>query len=208
MWKSMMIGVVLVGTGCSSSAPSSAPSGSAADAGSSAAAATYPAGPYGSDVGSTITNFSFPSLSPPDFAAGKAGTTKLGDFYDPTGAAGHKLLVVNMCSVWCLPCKDEFASLASKAGAYASKGVSIVSVLFENGQVKPISIDEASAYATERAATFPVAIDPQYQLTGLVRPVEIPAYVVVSARDMKVLGTIKVPSEVWSFVDQKLAEIH
>jgi thiol-disulfide isomerase/thioredoxin len=173
-------------------------------------AAGYPAGPYGTEVGGTVANFAFQGLSGPDYDPAKPSTTKLSDFYDPSGAGGKKLLVINVCSVWCVACKFVYETIQSKAAEYRAKGVDFVAVLFEDSTFKPIGLPEASAYAKAQKAGFLVAIDPAYQLGGFLKPVEVPVSIVVSARDMKVLGstgTIKEPDELWRFVDQKLTEI-
>jgi hypothetical protein len=211
--RTILIVSALALSACSSGETSDPVTAGAADA--AAQPAGYPEGPYGSEVGQTVTNFSFQALAAPEFDASKARTIKVGDFYDPNGAAGRKLLVFGVCSVWCALCPPEWERLPAKVSEYASKGVSFVGVLFENSDVKPISAEEAGKWAKESGASFSVAIDPQYQMSGFIRPVEVPAYVIVSARDMKVLGIIKIApntprdaSPVWTFVDQKLAEIH
>jgi hypothetical protein len=147
----------------------------------------YAPSPYGVEVGDTIANLSFTGWPAPPYTT---------------------ILVVNVCSVWCVPCQKAYADFKAKAADYSAKGVSLLSVLYENGEVKPISADEAAAYAVKNEVAIPVAIDPAYQLSNAVRPAEVPPYIVVSARDMKVLGTLKsADSGPWAFVDQKLTEI-
>lgn len=166
----------------------------------------YAPSPYGVEVGDTIANLSFAGWSTAPYTT--AGTVRFSDFYDPNGTSGRKMLVVNVCSVWCLPCQKAYADFKAKAADYAAKGVSIVSVLYENGETKPVSVEEAAAYATKNEVAIPIAIDPAYQLSNAVRPVEVPSYIVISVRDMKVLGTLKsADSGPWAFVDQKLTEI-
>jgi hypothetical protein len=208
--KSMMTAIlVLLLSACSSS--DSGEGGKAADGGSAAnAAATYPAGPYSTEVGGTVTNFSFQGLSGPDYDPAKVSSTKLSDFFDPSGAGGTKLLVINVCSVWCVACKFVYETITTRSAEYGAKGVAFLGVLFENADLKPIALGEASAYAKERQVKMPIAIDPAYQLNGFLKPVEVPISIVVSTRDMKVLGVTKSitePNELWAFVDQKLGEI-
>jgi hypothetical protein len=174
----------------------------------------YPQGPYGGDVGQTVTNFSFQGLTAPGFDVSSLREVKLGDFYDPKGTAGRKLVVVSLCSVWCPLCPAEYTWMPDKVPEYTTKGVAFIGVLFENADIKPIDIDEASAFATKKRAPFDVAIDPQYQMSVFTRPVEVPVYVVLSARDMKVLNVIKIAggsphdgTPLLAFLDQKLAEI-
>lgn len=198
-------------TGCSTSdpaTPASDDAGRMGDAGD--AAPTYPTSPYGTDVGETLPDLTFDGWKDGDYDVAKAAKTRLADFYDPSGAAGRKLLVLNLCSVWCLPCKGAFDAFKDKGTEYASKGVTIVSVLYENGDAKPIALTDAVTFVKERGVSIPILIDPAYQLSEAVRPAEVPSYVVVSARDMKVLGIVKNANDgpPWSFIDQKLSEIH
>lgn len=183
-------------------AATTSPPPSTADAGPA-----YAPSPYGVEVGDTIANLSFAGWSAPLYTA-TVGTVRFSDFYDPNGTSGKKLLVVNVCSVWCLPCQKAYSDFKAKVADYATKGVVLLSILYENGDVKPVSADEAAAYATKNEVAIPIAIDPAYQLSNAVRPAEVPSYIVVSVRDMKVLGTLKsADSGPWAFVDQKLAEI-
>jgi hypothetical protein len=201
-------------TACSSSDPATPPTGDAsagtADSGGDGGAGAYPPSPYGTDVGDTMPDLAFDGWKQGDYDVAKAAETHLSEFYDPSGAAGRKLLVINVCSVWCLPCKNAFDAFKDKAAGYAAQGATLLSVLYENAEVKPIALPEAAAYAKDRGVAIPMFIDPAYQLSQAVRPPEVPSYIIVSARDMKVLGTVKnaIDAPPWAFVDQKLAEIH
>jgi hypothetical protein len=195
---------------CSSSDDPSTPAPPVADASTSPvttdAGPVYAPSPYGVEVGDTIANLSFSGWSAAPYTT--AGAVRFSDFYDPAGSSGRKMLVVNVCSVWCVPCQKAYADFREKAADYAAKGVAFLSVLYENADVKPISADEGAAYATKNGVGIPVAIDPAYQLSNAVRPAEVPSYIVISVRDMKVLGTLKsADAGPWAFVDQKLSEI-
>jgi len=202
MRHAWLLGIVFLGCSSSSSSGTGTPAATAPDAAPTSAA--YPAGPYGVEVGDTIANLSFAGWSAPPYAA-PGGTLSLADFYGPK----WKLVVVNVCSVWCGPCKAAYAAFKEKAADYGAKGVAMVTILYENSDAKPISLDEGAKYGTDNGIAIPLGIDPGYQLSNGVRPAEVPAYIVLSAHDMRVLGTTKSADDAppWAFVDQKLSEI-
>src|SRR5262245_708490 len=82
------------------------PAGSTEVAPGGAAAVDYPAGPYGTDIGSVAPNMSFlgwKNATAENYDANAFDRVSFADFYDPDGSKGNKLLVINASAVWCGP---------------------------------------------------------------------------------------------------------
>lgn len=192
------------------------PAGPAASGGAGGGSA-YPAGPYGTAVGSVAADGAFQGWADPAGAAydaAKLTGVRLGDYYDPTGELGHELLVVNACSPWCVQCQVLYDTLPAKGAEYAAKGVVTIGAIAEQGPGVPETSDDLAAWGQSHGVGFPLVLDPENKLAAFAA-VEyggwIPAAVVISARDMRVLGVLNgealLSGELWTFVDQKLAQI-
>lgn len=174
-------------------------------------APAYPQGPYGTAVGDVVANLRFEGWMDPAAEAFDPAATQpieLGALYDPDGATGVKLIVVNACAMWCAPCHplhaEELATNASELGP----AVAIVATLAQDPDFMPMTVDALADWASELQVAVPLGADIDDQLGAFAATEAVPNFIVVNARDMRLLGVFEANDPtLWSFVAQKLEQI-
>ncbi|MEZ4226633.1 MAG: hypothetical protein R3B13_37140 [Polyangiaceae bacterium] len=176
----------------------------------------YPASPYGGDKGDVIENFTFGAgwLDP---AAAGYDTTALqsvsfSDFYNPDGSGDTKLLLLNTSAVWCGACKAEHGGSGSKPSlnehqdSLGPKGLTIVSLLFQDAQSKPATNDHLVAWTQAYETRHPMALDPEYQMGRFGSAENAPLNIVVDTKTMTVLEKYigDQASVMWPFIEAEL----
>lgn len=159
----------------------------------------YPAGPYGTEVGSVVENYELLGWKAPaaaNYDVGAFETVSLADLYDPDGSKGIKLLFINSSAVWCSVCNAEFAYMKS-AGTYAEyrpKGVEFISTLFEDAAnpPKPAKPSDLAGWGSKYDVQFPMQLDPGFKWGRFFTADATPMNLIVDARTMvikeKILG--------------------
>lgn len=227
MQKLVLAGVcvasLLATVACSSSSPdqgkpfdngSAGATGGGGSGGGSTNNAPYPAGPYGSDVNSTVDNLEFLGWMNPT-AAGydPAQFTKVrfSDFYNPDGSKPAKLLLINVSARWCYYCKTEYSDMraSSKYETYNAKGVQFIGVLFEDANYNAAQPPDVQWWTQSYQVAFPFVIDPGFKMGAYFSADATPLNMIVDARTMqikaKVLGYDSSSSSMWDQIDQLLA---
>jgi hypothetical protein len=163
--------------GSSSTAPTQAPS------------ASYPAGPYGTDVGQTL-----PQLCWDGIAEGKQSTSRIcsADVFDPNGTRtldGKPInsVVFVVSATWCGNCEQEIGILNTRwlANPSSAPGLHIVLLETEQDGRAPASFGAMQAYRQQmNLSAMSCAIDPG---KTLVQTGAFPFNVVVDPRTMKVV---------------------
>ncbi len=184
--------------------------------GTGGGASGYPAGPYGSQKGDRVEDFSFPQgwLDP---AAVGSDTSQFApisfsDFYDPDGSKGIELMLINTAAVWCGACKAEHGgsgnvkSLSEHADALGPKGLRIISLLFQDAQGNPAKPEHLVAWTQSFETRFPMALDPDYQMGRYASAETAPLNMVVDARNMTVLEKFvgDQAAVIWPFIEAEL----
>jgi hypothetical protein len=154
----------------------------------------YPAGPYGTTVGSTIENFSFLGWREPAGAGydlAKLTTIRLSDFYNPDGRSQTKLLVLNASAVWCSVCQLEMRDIKTNQvfPELESNGVLLIGTLFEDnvyGPAQPIDLKNWGS-KPDHAIEFPLLLDPGFKLGRFFTSDATPLNLLVDATTMRVL---------------------
>jgi hypothetical protein len=193
-------------SGCGSNRPT-LPSGiSAAE---SCSASAYPDAPYGAEPGSVMQNACFRGWTRPDRSAHDEASlepVQLADYFDPTGASGSRLLLINTAAVWCSACRVEHEHLPERAQAFTSRGLVILSALFQDQERNPAEVSELSAWVESFATNFPMVLDPTYQF-GLYASAETaPLNLVVDARSMTILQKYigDQSAVMWPYIESQL----
>jgi hypothetical protein len=173
------------------------------------AAPTYPEGPFGTGVGDIVANLRFDGWLDPaaaTFDAAAITPIELGSYYDPQGSKGVELVVVNACTVWCVPCK-EVRHLPAQAAEFGTS-VAVVATLSQDADFMPISTGAMAIWATANDITFPLGADADNKLGAFAVVEAVPNYIVIDARDMRLLGVFEAADPgLWPFVAQKLEQI-
>jgi hypothetical protein len=158
----------------------------------------YPAGPYGVEPGSVISNYKFRGMVNP--AVDKTFVDmQLADFYNPTGdetfpaesAFGEKpkpkALWLNISAVWCGPCKFESEEiLPEEHEKYAPQGAEIFVLLADGGTVgKPATENNLVTWTDRYKTAWPAAVDPTHTLASLFQSSAYPINMVIDTRTMQ-----------------------
>jgi hypothetical protein len=165
--------------------------------------AAYPSGPFAqttSDVGMVVKDLTFQkgwtNPKAQGYDTSKLAPISVHDFYDPDGAKGYSILVINTAAVWCSACKAEHGgtgskpSLAERMDQLGSQGLVILSTLFQDAQRNPATETHLAAWAEGFETNFPFALDPESQVSDAygVSTELAPLNLVVDARTMKLMA--------------------
>ncbi|HMR07284.1 MAG TPA: redoxin domain-containing protein [Polyangiaceae bacterium] len=172
----------------------------AAGAGSSAfdppfKAAEYPAGPYGTNVGSTIANYNFRGwLKPVDagYDDTKFEDVAMSDFFDPTGEKSIKIIMLNASAVWCTVCRAEYSKFKAEGTylKYRAMGAEFVSAIFEDAKnpPNPAKPGDLSYWGVTYSGEFPMILDPGFKLGQFFTADATPMNLLIDAKTMKIVG--------------------
>lgn len=214
-WATLGAAAIVAAAGCSSPAPVPVP-GFTDGTGEAKNAASYPAGPYGLGVGSVIANFDF--LGYPNAMASMAqqATIKLADFYNPhafdktyqpaspelddrlfpadsgfamAGKAKPTVLLIDIASVWCVPCNNEAKGiLPQKHALYANCGGEFLLDLHDsNTPGKTATFANLNNWTKSYKVNYPAVIDPAYKLDALFGVDAYPNNFIIDLTTMKVV---------------------
>jgi thiol-disulfide isomerase/thioredoxin len=161
--------------------------------GAGGATTSYPAGPYGQTVGTTLADECFEGvLDPPSTGFSSAGNTRsicLGDFYNP-GAADPtrpKVLVVLLGATWCTPCQHEAASATKNRAYWAPHGVELMTSVYQGTTGAPATLADLDAWTKAYALDYPTVLDPTAKLLKYFSVGAFPDNLVIDATTMTIL---------------------
>jgi hypothetical protein len=179
--------------------------------GESCLALAYPEGPYGTEPGSVIANACFRGWRSPSSVAHEEATLEpiaLSDFYDPDGSHGVRLLLINTAAIWCSACRIEHETLPEHDRELRQRGLAVLSALFQDQARNPATVEDLAAWVEAFGTTFPMVIDPDYQL-GLYASAETaPLNLIVDPRTMRIVWKFigDQSAVIWPFVEAELAD--
>jgi thiol-disulfide isomerase/thioredoxin len=173
--------------------------------------ATYPVGPYGSSVGSTIADHAFLGWHDPvraGFDPTRLEEVRLSDFYDPRGQ-NTELIVLNASAVWCPACRSEMQTLdrLDMSGSYRRSKVVILGTLFEDARGAPAKPEDLALWGNGLTflVDFPLVLDPGLKLGPYFAQSVTPLNLIVDARTMEILRVFMGYSDtLWTYVDAEL----
>jgi len=90
------------------------------------------------------------------------GITLDGGSFDLASFAG-KPIVINFWGPSCVPCRDEFPLLETKAAEHAADGLAVVGILTDD------PVEPARAFVSDYGADWPTVIDPDKAIKGAYR---------------------------------------
>lgn len=168
-------------------------------------AARYPAGPYGINPGRVIANYQFVGYADAHANNDTMQPIQLADFYNPTGTevfpegsqygAGEpkpKVLLIDVSSVWCGPCKDEAESVLPRLyEKYQPQGGEFLVQLADGRNPgEPAVARDLHRWTTQYEVKYPSAIDPSYKLGALFQADAFPANMLVKTQDMTIVEVV------------------
>jgi hypothetical protein len=150
----------------------------------------YPAGPYGTTVGSTIS----PTLTWQGYAPNSSSLSKVSitDFFDCDGSKGINALLLDASALWCGTCRAEASTIPTHLAAWGPDGIKFVTLIIEGlivGQ-KGTTADALSWKTEYKLDDAWVVADPVYEFAhpgtnGL------PTNILVDPRTMKIVKIVE-----------------
>lgn len=138
--------------------------------GSTSSAVKYPAGPYGLDLNTTVTDYTFLGLRQPleaNYDTSKTENLSFHDYYNPEAdPAKPKWLMVTASARWCTFCKSEAARSMKVYDKYKGLGMEFLTVLFEDdaSPPNPATLKDLQLWTKAYKLAYPVGLDPKLQL--------------------------------------------
>lgn len=129
-----------------------------------AAACTYPSGRYGVQLGAVVD----PSLQWRCYVDDGTTTTTvaMSDLFDCTGAKGVRAILLQQAATWCGDCVREAQQVGPLAsGAWKDEGVRVVTLVAQDQQEQPATLDTALTWRNEFSLTTGVmCADPAWTM--------------------------------------------
>jgi hypothetical protein len=176
----------------------------------------YPAAPYGVSVGSVVPNFEFLGYPNASVDAVDRVPIHLSDFYNPhafdttyvpaspaeddrlfsassgyamAGKAKPTVLLIDIASVWCVPCNEEAKSLLPGLHAkYQPCGGEFFLDLHDSDTPgTTATFSNLTSWTKTYKVNFPAIIDPAYKLDALFQVDAYPNNVIIDTTTMKVV---------------------
>ena len=135
------------------------------------AAPGYPAGPYGSAVGSTLDNYTLVDLEGASVSVDDLRTTPVALFY--------------LTATWCFTCGPETAWLNEQLPSRPE--VSANAIVFQNRDYAAPGPEDGVYFRDTNEPVFPVLVDSAQEFSGDVTPDVIPLNLVVRTDTMEIV---------------------
>lgn len=113
-------------------------------------------------------------------------TISLGD-YLAENRAGTTVIMLNAAAGWCDPCQREAAGLPELQASYASRGLVVLTAVFQDQHGDPADETFTRVWAETFALTFPVLIDTEFQTDTYFDDNVMPANMFVDAETSEIL---------------------
>jgi hypothetical protein len=214
-WSTVVVAAMV--SGCSSPAPAPAPAPQFTDTtGQAPTVTSYPAGPYGVSVGSVVPDFEFLGYANALADASTRAPIHLSDFYNPhatdktylpaspdqddrlfpatsgyalAGKAKPTVLLVDIASVWCVPCNNDAKSVLPGLHAKYSPcgGEFFLDLHDSNTPGTTATFSNLTNWTKTYKVNFPAVIDPAYKFDALMQVDAFPNNIVIDTTTMKIV---------------------
>jgi len=161
------------------------------EAGPSCVEPAYPQGPYGSAVGATISDRTWPGVT----ASGTAGTVALHDAL--AGCPGDApVLVVRIDAAWCGTCLSYAAHSKTLLASDVGPRVRPFDVILLDRDNAPASTADAPAWQALEDIPTETGVDPMVSVQDLLpSPTQLPVMLVIDAATMVLHDILSNPTE-------------
>ena len=158
----------------------------------------YPAGPYGTQVGSVLAPVQLLGWNHPADASYEVTALEpvsVASFYNPDGTKPTKLIWINSSAVWCGPCNAEYAELRDKdtyVNDIKPKGVEVIGTLMEDGKNPPgpATPNNLSNWGLKYKVAFPMGVDPGFKIGAYFTADAVPGGLLVDTKTMTIVGKL------------------
>ena len=188
--------VLLFAVGCSSAPPrgfgsdsDAAPPGD--DAGSStttsACAAGYPQGPYGTGVGKIVNpGYSWQGYLPNQTTV---STLTPQDLFDCDGSKGINAILIDVAAEWCEACQSQATNTPALFSQYDALGIRAVTLVVQDQDQAPATTATAMQWKQQFGLTdVTVCADPAFSFAPIGQSsVSLPVTIVVDPRTMEIM---------------------
>ena len=181
-------------------------------------AAAYPAGPYGTSIGSVAPNYELFGWTNPvaaGFDHAQLQKLSLADFYDPDGSKGTKVVLLSMAALWCGPCQAEYGGGVFEGGFQVrpfrehlaeryDAGFRLFGTVSQDVQAEPADLSDLTVWGERYNVEFPLAVDPAEKV-GALRDADgvWPSAFIITTHDMRIQSKVS-GADVWEAVDRHL----
>ena len=98
---------------------------------------------------------------------------------------GEDVILINFWATWCGPCTGELPHLQRLYETYKDKGFVVLAVSMDG----PESVAEVAPHARRYGLTFPVLLDEETRVVGMLNPRRAAPYNILIDRDGKIVTT-------------------
>ena len=137
---------------------------------------SYPAGPYGMEVGSIIEDLTF-------FDPAAGAEVSLSSLYQHTD---KKVLLLTSGAGWCAACKEEAVEMKAQYDEYGPKGLEIWSTLFQDYNGEPPTEAFWQAWKGQLTPNYPLLLDADFALEPYFNPESAPMNMVIVLETMEI----------------------
>lgn len=180
--------LLVVALGAFATACSSEPAGRAQQDSGSTVNASYPAAPYGTEVGQVVENGTFRGRR-----GGMSTTRETFDLasYYAMRAEGKRYMVLNVAAFWCSPCKEEAREMQSRiVPTYGPKGVAFLTIILEDASRRPATDANVDLWIQTYGLTYPVANDDDGYVTQFFDKSAMPLNMIIDLQTMKIVTKV------------------
>jgi hypothetical protein len=171
--------------------------------------ADYPNGPFGTEPGDVAEDACFEGFRTPDTTALREDRLEqlaLSDYYDAAGE-NYELILLNTAALWCMACQVEHQTLPARAAEFEADGLVVLSALFQDEAGAPADFDDLRVWISTFDVTFPMALDPDYQLGVYASADTAPLNLLIDARNLQIIEKFVGNQEavLWPRIEEELA---
>jgi thiol-disulfide isomerase/thioredoxin len=113
-------------------------------------------------------------------------TLHLSDYF-AANRPGTRIIMINAAAGWCAPCMREASALPAFADEFESRGVVILTAVFQDQNARPADEAFARAWAETFMLPMPTLIDTEFQTSQFFDVNTMPANMFVDAETLEIL---------------------
>lgn len=157
----------------------------------------YAPGPYGIEDGDVIRNVCFNYVwedpRAADYDARAMQRMCLGDFYDPDGEKGVRVLMLSTVAEWCGACRAEwsggaqFGSFSDEILARHERGLRSLALMYHDDHGDPATRTDMREWASTYEMEVPFGLDAEFAMGSFSRADLQPFNMLVDTRTMRIL---------------------
>lgn len=100
---------------------------------------------------------------------------------------GSRIIVLNAAAGWCGPCMQEAAAMNDFAAAYAPRGVTVMTAVFQNNRGEPADLEFTRLWAETFSLSIPTLADSSFATSKYFDVNTMPANLFVDAETKEIL---------------------